>query len=156
MANTLFDKVWDAHVVKHLEGDIDVLYIDRHLIHEVTSPQAFSELETRGLSLFRKDKIVATPDHNIPTKNQHLPITEALSKHQVDTLIENCEKFDVELYGLGHPFQGIVQRNPALNLENHVGSNHACGQRRTRDTNKLHKVSRARRWPEAKSRHWPK
>lgn len=108
MGKTLFDKVWDAHVVKRLEGDIDVLYIDRHLIHEVTSPQAFSELEKRGLSLFRKEKMVATPDHNIPTKNQHLPIKEALSKHQVDTLLANCEKHEVELYGLGHPFQGIV------------------------------------------------
>ena len=108
MANTLFDKVWDAHVVKQLEGGIDVLYIDRHLIHEVTSPQAFTELENRELPLFRKEKMVATPDHNVPTKDQHLPIKEALSKHQVDTLIENCKKFNVELYGLGHPFQGIV------------------------------------------------
>lgn len=108
MGKTLFEKVWNAHVVKQLEGDIDVLYIDRHLIHEVTSPQAFSELEKRGLSLFRKEKMVATPDHNIPTKNQHLPIKEALSKHQVDTLLANCAKHEVELYGLGHPFQGIV------------------------------------------------
>lgn len=108
MAKTLFDKVWDAHVVKSLEGGIDVLYIDRHLIHEVTSPQAFSELESRGLELFRKDQMVATPDHNVPTKDQHLPIQEALSKHQVDTLLENCAKHDVTLYGLGHPFQGIV------------------------------------------------
>lgn len=108
MGKTLFEKVWEAHIVKQLEGDIDVLYIDRHLIHEVTSPQAFSELEKRGLSLFRKEKMVATPDHNIPTKNQHLPIKEALSKHQVDTLLANCAKHEVELYGLGHPFQGIV------------------------------------------------
>lgn len=108
MAKTLFDKVWDAHVVKQLEGNIDVLYIDRHLIHEVTSPQAFAELENRNLPLFRKDQMVATPDHNVPTENQHLPIKDALSKHQVDTLIENCKKFNVELYGLGHPFQGIV------------------------------------------------
>ena len=108
MAKTLFDKVWDAHVVKSLEGGIDVLYIDRHLIHEVTSPQAFSELENRGLELFRKDQMVATPDHNVPTKDQHLPIQEALSKHQVDTLLANCAKHNVTLYGLGHPFQGIV------------------------------------------------
>lgn len=108
MAKTLFDKVWDAHVVKQLEGGIDVLYIDRHLIHEVTSPQAFAELEKRGLSLFRKEQMVATPDHNVPTLNQHLPIKDALSKHQVDTLINNCKKFNVELFGLGHPFQGIV------------------------------------------------
>jgi 3-isopropylmalate/(R)-2-methylmalate dehydratase large subunit len=108
MAKTLFDKVWDAHVVKQIEGDLDVLYIDRHLIHEVTSPQAFAELESRNLPLFRKDKIVATPDHNIPTENQHLPIKDALSKHQVDKLLENCAKYDVTVYGLGHPFQGIV------------------------------------------------
>tara|TARA_A100000171_G_C2118714_1_gene139448 strand:+ start:231 stop:1625 length:1395 start_codon:yes stop_codon:yes gene_type:complete len=108
MEKTLFDKVWDAHVVKQIDGGTDVLYIDRHLIHEVTSPQAFSELETRNLPLFRKEKMVATPDHNIPTKDQHLPIKDALSKHQVDRLLENCAKFDVELYALGHPFQGIV------------------------------------------------
>jgi len=108
MGKTLFEKVWSAHVVKELDGGMDVLYIDRHLIHEVTSPQAFSELEKRGLSLFRKEKMVATPDHNIPTKNQHLPIKEALSRHQVDTLLANCAKHKVELYGLGHPFQGIV------------------------------------------------
>jgi 3-isopropylmalate/(R)-2-methylmalate dehydratase large subunit len=108
MSKTLFDKVWDAHVVKQIDGGIDVLYIDRHLIHEVTSPQAFAEIENRGLSLFRKHKIVATPDHNVPTENQHLPIKDALSKHQVDKLLENCAKHDVELYGLGHPFQGIV------------------------------------------------
>ncbi len=108
MGQTLFEKVWNAHVVKQLDDDTDVLYIDRHLIHEVTSPQAFSELEKRGLSLFRKEKMVATPDHNIPTKNQHLPIKEALSKHQVDTLLANCAKHKVELYGLGHAFQGIV------------------------------------------------
>ncbi len=108
MGKTLFEKVWNAHVVKKLDGGMDVLYIDRHLIHEVTSPQAFSELEKRGLSLFRKEKMVATPDHNIPTKNQHLPIKEALSRHQVDTLLANCAKHEVELYGLGHPFQGIV------------------------------------------------
>ena len=108
MGKTLFEKVWSARVVKELDGGMDVLYIDRHLIHEVTSPQAFSELEKRGLSLFRKEKMVATPDHNIPTKNQHLPIKEALSRHQVDTLLANCAKHKVELYGLGHPFQGIV------------------------------------------------
>ena len=108
MAKTLFDKVWDAHVVKKLEGGVDVLYIDRHLIHEVTSPQAFAELEKRELSLFRKEQMVATPDHNVPTLNQHLPIREALSKHQVDTLLTNCHKFGVELFALGHPFQGIV------------------------------------------------
>ena len=68
---TLFDKVWDSHIVKSINGSSQVLYIDKHLIHEVTSPQAFSELKSRGINLFRKDKIVATADHNTPTINQH-------------------------------------------------------------------------------------
>jgi len=108
LPRTLFDKVWDAHVVKELPGGRQVIYIDRHYIHEVTSPQAFSGLRKRGLPIFRKEKIVATADHNIPTKNQHLPIREPLSKKQVDTLTQNCEEFDVPLYGLGHEKQGIV------------------------------------------------
>ena len=108
MKKTLFDKLWDAHVVKEIPGGRQVIYIDQHFIHEVTSPQAFTGLKERGLPIYRKNKIVATADHNIPTKNQHLPIKEALSKKQVDTLIDNCKDFDVELYGLGHEKQGIV------------------------------------------------
>ena len=127
MAKTLFDKVWDAHVVKKLEGGVDVLYIDRHLIHEVTSPQAFAELEKRELSLFRKEQMVATPDHNVPTLNQHLPIREALSKHQVDTLLTNCHKFGVELFALGHPFQGIVHViGPELGITLPGGAGDGC------------------------------
>ena len=105
---TLFDKIWDAHVVATVENGPDVLYIDRHFIHEVTSPQAFAGLERRGISVFRPQQTIATADHNVPTENQHLPIQEALSRKQVETLTENCERFGVELYGLGHPFQGIV------------------------------------------------
>mgnify|MGYP005842029087 CR=1 FL=1 len=108
MGKTLFEKVWEAHVVKSLSGGQEVLYIDRHLIHEVTSPQAFAELERRELSVFRTTKMVATADHNVPTKNQHLPIQEELSRKQVDRLISNCEAHGVALYGLGHPYQGIV------------------------------------------------
>jgi 3-isopropylmalate/(R)-2-methylmalate dehydratase large subunit len=105
---TLFDKVWDAHVVTTIEGGPDILYIDKHLIHEVTSPQAFAGLEKRGIGLYRPKNILATADHNVPTKDQHLPIREPLSRFQVDKLTENCKKFGVELYGLNHPFQGIV------------------------------------------------
>jgi 3-isopropylmalate/(R)-2-methylmalate dehydratase large subunit len=105
---TLFQKVWDAHVVTSIEQGPDVLYIDRHLIHEVTSPQAFAGLEKRGIGVFRTQNILATADHNVPTKDQHLPIAEPLSRFQVDKLTENCAKFGIELYGLGHPFQGIV------------------------------------------------
>jgi 3-isopropylmalate/(R)-2-methylmalate dehydratase large subunit len=108
MAKTLFDKVWDAHVVKEIPGGRQVVYIDQHYIHEVTSPQAFTGLRTRNLPIFRKDKITATADHNVPTIDQHLPIKEPLSKKQVDTLISNCKDFDVPLYGLGHEKQGIV------------------------------------------------
>jgi 3-isopropylmalate/(R)-2-methylmalate dehydratase large subunit len=105
---TLFEKIWDPHVVKTIEEGPAVLYIDKHLIHEVTSPQAFKGLDDRGLPVFRPKQIVATADHNVPTENQHLPIKEALSRLQVDTLEKNCKKFGIELYGLGHPYQGIV------------------------------------------------
>ncbi len=108
MAKTLFEKVWDAHVVTEIKGGPSILYIDKHLIHEVTSPQAFAGIEKRGIPLFRKQNILATADHNVPTKNQNQPIKEALSKFQVDKLIENCERHGLPLYGLGHPFQGIV------------------------------------------------
>jgi 3-isopropylmalate/(R)-2-methylmalate dehydratase large subunit len=105
---TLFDKIWDAHVVKKSEGYPDVVYIDRHFIHEVTSPQAFDGLRKRGIKLFNPARTTATPDHNVPTKDQHLPIKEALSRHQVETLRKNTAEFGVTLYDLGHPFQGIV------------------------------------------------
>jgi 3-isopropylmalate/(R)-2-methylmalate dehydratase large subunit len=108
MAKTLFEKVWEAHVVKTIEDGPDVLYIDRHFIHEVTTPQAFAGLVKRGITVLRPKQTIATADHNVPTKDQHLPIREALSRKQVDTLIRNCENFGIELYGLGHPFQGIV------------------------------------------------
>ena len=105
---TLFDKIWDAHVVKSSEGHPDALYIDRHFIHEVTSPQAFDGLRKRGVKVFNPARTTATADHNVPTLNQHLPIKEALSRHQVETLRKNCAEFGVELYDLGHPYQGIV------------------------------------------------
>jgi 3-isopropylmalate/(R)-2-methylmalate dehydratase large subunit len=108
MAKTLFEKVWEAHVVVTIPEGPEVLYVDKHLIHEVTSPQAFAGIEKRRIPLFRKKGIVATADHNVPTKNQNLPIKEALSRFQVEKLTENCERHGVPLYGLGHPFQGIV------------------------------------------------
>lgn len=105
---TLFDKIWDAHIVKHSDGYPDALYIDRHFIHEVTSPQAFDGLRKRGIGVFNPARTTATADHNVPTKDQHLPIKEALSRHQVETLRKNCPEFGIELYDLGHPYQGIV------------------------------------------------
>lgn len=108
MAKTLFDKIWDKHVVKQIQDGPSVLYIDKHFIHEVTSPQAFQGLEKRGMKVFRPQQVVATADHNVPTVQQHLPIKDELSRLQVQQLIANCKKHDIELYGLGHPFQGIV------------------------------------------------
>ncbi len=108
MAKTLFEKIWDNHVVESKEGFPDVLYIDRHFIHEVTSPQAFDGLRKRSLKVARPQLTVATADHNVPTINQHLPIKEQLSRFQVETLQKNCNEFGVELYDLGHEKQGIV------------------------------------------------
>ncbi len=108
MAKTLFDKVWDAHVVEQITDGPSVIYIDKHYIHEVTTPQAFAGLDARGMKVLRPEKVVATADHNVPTLNQHLPIQEILSRKQVETLVQNCKNHSIELYGLGHPFQGIV------------------------------------------------
>jgi len=107
-SKTLFDKIWDKHVVKSIKDGPDVLYIDRHYIHEVTSPQAFNGLKERGIQVFRPGKTLATADHNIPTKNQHLQIREELSRNQVERLSENCKKYGIELFGLNHPKNGIV------------------------------------------------
>jgi len=108
LGKTLFDKVWDAHVVAEIKDGPSVFYIDRHLIHEVTSPQAFAGLDKRGIRVFRPEKTVATPDHNVPTVNQHLTIHDILSRNQVDRLTENTKKQGIRLYGLNHPYQGIV------------------------------------------------
>ncbi len=131
MGKTLFDKIWDTHVVTTVTGGTDVLYIDRHFIHEVTSPQAFAGLEQRGIPVFRPAHTVATADHNVPTKDQHLPIREKLSRFQVDKLTENCERFGIELYGLGHPFQGIVHViGPELGITR-PGMTIVCGDSHT-------------------------
>jgi 3-isopropylmalate/(R)-2-methylmalate dehydratase large subunit len=131
MGKTLFEKIWDKHVVKSVKDGPDVVYIDKHFIHEVTSPQAFSGLEKRGLKVFRPQQIVATADHNVPTINQHLPIKDQLSRMQVDQLIENCKRFEIELYGLGHPYQGIVHViGPELGITQ-PGMTIVCGDSHT-------------------------
>lgn len=131
MAKTLFEKIWDKHVVQSIPDGPDVLYIDKHFIHEVTSPQAFSGLEKRSLPVFRPEKTIATADHNVPTIDQHLPIQEALSRKQVEKLTENCKNFGVELYGLGHPFQGIVHViGPELGITQ-PGMTIVCGDSHT-------------------------
>ncbi|NMM49619.1 3-isopropylmalate dehydratase large subunit [Marinigracilibium pacificum] len=131
MGKTLFDKVWERHVVHKVSPSTDLLYIDKHLIHEVTSPQAFAGLEARGLKVFRPENTVATADHNVPTKDQHLPIREALSRKQVEKLTENCEKHGIELYGLGHRYQGIVHViGPELGITQ-PGMTMVCGDSHT-------------------------
>lgn len=108
MGKTLFDKVWDSHVVSTIENGPQILYIDKHLIHEVTSPQAFNELEDRGIPVFRPNQIVATADHNTPTLHQDQPIKDELSRKQLAQLSENCKKNNITLYELGHKYNGIV------------------------------------------------
>jgi 3-isopropylmalate/(R)-2-methylmalate dehydratase large subunit len=131
MSKTLFEKIWDKHIVKSIEDGPSVIYIDKHFIHEVTSPQAFAGLEKRGLKVFRPKQVVATADHNVPTINQHLPIREELSRKQVEKLIENCRKQDIELYGLGHPYQGIVHViGPELGITQ-PGMTIVCGDSHT-------------------------
>lgn len=108
MGKTLFDKIWDKHVVKNAAEGLDVLFIDQHYIHEVTSPQAFDGLRKRGIKVLMPHRCLATADHNVPTKNQSEPIKDPLSATQVASLIKNCEDFGIELFGMGHENQGIV------------------------------------------------
>ena len=131
MARTLFDKIWDKHVVQKIENGPSVLYVDKHFIHEVTSPQAFKGIEKRGMKVFRPQLVVATADHNVPTINQHLPIKDELGRIQVQQLIENCKNHQIELYGLGHPFQGIVHViGPELGITQ-PGMTIVCGDSHT-------------------------
>ncbi len=130
-AKTLFDKIWDAHVVKQVEGGPDVLYIDRHLIHEVTSPVAFLGLKNRGLKVFRPEKTTATPDHNVPTVNQHLSIKDELSRHQVEMLKLNCIEHDIVYHGLGTEGHGVVHIiGPEMGLTQ-PGMTIVCGDSHT-------------------------
>jgi 3-isopropylmalate/(R)-2-methylmalate dehydratase large subunit len=105
---TLFEKIWDAHVVEQEPGKQAILYIDLHLVHEVTSPQAFEGLRLAGRKVRRPERTIATPDHNVPTTDRSLPIADAISKQQIDTLRNNCQEFGVKLYDLNDAHQGIV------------------------------------------------
>lgn len=105
---TLFDKVWNAHVVRKIEDGPDVLFIDRHFIHEVTSPVAFLGLEQRGLKVMFPERTFATADHNTPTINQHLPVQDPLSANQLRALETNSGKYGISHWGLGNPKNGIV------------------------------------------------
>ena len=108
MPNTMFEKIWDAHVVHQEPGEPAVLYVDLHLVHEVTSPQAFDGLRMAGRKVRRPDLTVATADHNTPTWDLSLPITDPIAKQQLDALTRNCEEFGLTLYDRYSPLQGIV------------------------------------------------
>ena len=130
-AKTLFDKIWDAHVVKKIKDGPSVLYIDRHYIHEVTSPVAFGNLEKKGLKVLRPEQTTATMDHNIPTINQHLPIQDTLSRNQVKMLEKNCANHNIQLYDLKHESLGIVHViGPELGLTL-PGTTIVCGDSHT-------------------------
>ena len=106
--NTLFDKIWDAHVVQHVDGGLDQLYIDRLYCHEVTSPQAFDGLRARGIRCFRPEKIICMPDHNTPTRGQEDSISDPVSRKQVEALAANAAEFGLTHYGMMDPNNGII------------------------------------------------
>lgn len=131
MGKTLFDKVWDAHVVSNIENGPQILYIDKHLIHEVTSPQAFNELKERGIPIYRPSQTVATADHNTPTLNQDKPVKDELSRKQLQQLSENCKANNITLYELGHKYNGIVHvMAPELGITQ-PGMTMVCGDSHT-------------------------
>ncbi|MBW3470097.1 3-isopropylmalate dehydratase large subunit [Arthrospiribacter ruber] len=128
---TLFDKIWDAHVVKSVPAGPDVFFIDKHFIHEVTSPVAFLNLEKRGVSVLYPERTVATPDHNVPTVDQDKTIKDKLSRMQVEKLRENCKKYDIELHDLGTDHHGIVHViGPELGITQ-PGMTIVCGDSHT-------------------------
>src|ERR671939_521204 len=128
---TLFEKIWDAHVVREAPGEPTLLYIDLHLVHEVTSPQAFEGLRLSGRTVRRPERTVATMDHNVPTTNRSLPIADAISRQQMETLAKNCEEFGITLYDLHSPRQGIVHViGPELGLTQ-PGMTIVCGDPHT-------------------------
>jgi 3-isopropylmalate/(R)-2-methylmalate dehydratase large subunit len=131
MGNTLAEKVWDAHVVRRAEGEPDLLYVDLHLVHEVTSPQAFDGLRLAGRKVRRPDLTIATEDHNVPTVGIGLPIADPVSRTQVETLRRNCAEFGIRLHPMGDSEQGIVHVvGPQLGLTQ-PGLTVVCGDSHT-------------------------
>jgi 3-isopropylmalate/(R)-2-methylmalate dehydratase large subunit len=131
MAKTLAEKVWENHVVQRTDGEPDLLYIDLHLVHEVTSPQAFDGLRLANRKVRRPDLTIATEDHNVPTLDTHLPIADPISRRQIEVLRSNCAEFGVPLYAMGNPNQGIVHViGPELGLTQ-PGMTIVCGDSHT-------------------------
>src|SRR5512145_197521 len=131
MAKTLFEKIWDSHVVTEQEGAPAVLYIDMHLVHEVTSPQAFTGLRQRGLQVRRPEKTVATVDHSIPTHDPSLPFLDVQAARQVQQMADNAREFGLTLHGMDSPQRGIVHViGPELGLTQ-PGMTIVCGDSHT-------------------------
>lgn len=131
MSKTLFDKVWDSHVVRKIEGGPDVFFIDRHFIHEVTSPVAFLGLKSRGLKVLYPERTFATADHNTPTINQHLPVEDPLSAIQLKALEDNSAEYGISHWGLGHKKNGIVHVVGPENGITFPGATIVCGDSHT-------------------------
>lgn len=131
MGKTLFDKVWDSHVVRKIEGGPDVFFIDRHFIHEVTSPVAFLGLKNRGLKVLYPERTFATADHNTPTINQHLPVEDPLSANQLKALEDNSKEYGISHWGLGHQKNGIVHVIGPENGITFPGATIVCGDSHT-------------------------
>ena len=131
MGKTLFDKVWDSHVVRKIEGGPDVFFIDRHFIHEVTSPVAFLGLKNRGLTVLYPERTFATADHNTPTINQHLPVEDPLSANQLKALEDNSNEYGISHWGLGHQKNGIVHVVGPENGITFPGATIVCGDSHT-------------------------
>lgn len=108
MAKTLYEKLFDAHVVYEAQNETPLLYIDRHLVHEVTSPQAFDGLRAHGRRARQPGKTFATMDHNVSTQTKDINASGEMARIQMQELIKNCKEFGVELYDLNHPYRGIV------------------------------------------------
>src|ERR1700691_261458 len=131
MGKTLYEKLWDDHVIEGTDGGSDLLYIDLHLVHEVTSPQAFDGLRLNNRTVRRPDLTLATADHNVPTDPLSTPITDPISRRQLEALDENCREFGITVFPRGHENQGIVHViGPELGLTQ-PGVTVVCGDSHT-------------------------
>ncbi|MGH8993481.1 MAG: 3-isopropylmalate dehydratase large subunit [Acidimicrobiia bacterium] len=162
MAQTLSDKVWESHLVRREEGEPDLLYIDLHLVHEVTSPQAFDGLRLAGRTVRRPDLTLATMDHNVPTENIDQPVADQISARQMEALAKNCAEFGIRLFPMGDPGQGIVHViGPQLGLTQ-PGLTIVCGDSHTSThgafgslafgigTSEVEHVLATQTWPQAR------
>jgi len=130
-ARTLFEKIWDRHVVTAGVGEPTLIYIDLHLVHEVTSPQAFDGLRINNRRVRRPDRTLATADHNVPTDPPGTPIADPISKKQLEALSSNCDEFGITLFPMGHENQGIVHViGPELGVSQ-PGMTIVCGDSHT-------------------------